>query len=95
MDITKYTGWPSFKANNISAIEVEELNKLFKLMRRIEIEIEDHPMASKSNEEERKKLEALERTVTKDPTQPPQKKQRVKSIDGSISGQQNINQLSY
>ena len=52
-------------------------------------------MVSKSNEEERKKLEASERAVTKDPTQPPQKKQCIKSIDGSISGQQNINQLSY
>ena len=28
-------------------------------MRRIEIEIEDHPTASKSNEEEKNKLEGL------------------------------------
>jgi len=86
MDVTKHTGWPSFKAKNLSAIEEEEPNKLFKLMRRIEIEIEDHPTASKSKEEEKKKLEALERAVTKDPTQPPQKKQPINSIDGSISG---------
>ena len=83
----KSPAWPSFKERNKSAILEEEPNKSFCLLRRIEMEKEDKLELSKSKEADKLKLASLEKaTITRDPTQPPPKKQRTKNVDGTIIG---------
>jgi len=51
------------------------------------MEKEDKLELSKSKEADKLKLASLEKaTITRDPTQPPPKKQRTKNVDGTIIG---------
>lgn len=82
----KSPAWQEFQGRNLSAIDEAEPNKIWKLLRRLELEKSDKVGLSKAKDAERLKLMEIEKAVTKDPVLQPTKRQRIKSIDGSISG---------
>lgn len=82
--------WKEWKGKNKSAIEDDEPNKLFKLLRQIEFDVEDEELNGKSAQKEDKKrrLESIEAAVTTNPTEEPKKRMKVEKgiIKDPISG---------
>ncbi len=87
--IAGHPGWPSFKTRNLSGITEDEPNKTFKLLRRIEMDLEDRGASTKTKEEEKRHMEAIEKAITKDPLES-QSKKRVKRIDGNVTGNKSL-----
>lgn len=68
--------WIEWKGTNKSAIQEDEPNKLFKIFRQIEFEIEDDALNGKTaiKEDKKKRLQAIETAVTAKPTEEPKKR---------------------
>lgn len=66
-EATKCPGYLSFRARNLSAIEDDEPNKMFCLIRRIELEEEDSKEKGRNKEEQKKRMLEIESSINQGP----------------------------